>query len=189
MLAEKRGLLTILMLTGLFTITFSFQMVINDSSLFNAILVTVEFAFVRTFFYTYKGLVRDSFITNKYSQLFSIFMIIFRRQFQWHSTWSTQLAAVSETTWSTQFTVTSFWAMMVNSLETRTGKQVSHKNYKPKFKFTISGFLVGSLVFCNKHYIPFLPLFLLVTKTRSPKSGRRKSWSAIDWNEERRKRK
>ena len=70
--AEKRGLLTILIMTAFFTITFSFQMVIYDSSLFNAILVTVEFAFVRTFFYTYKGLVsiQYPYSHNVYIQYF-----------------------------------------------------------------------------------------------------------------------
>jgi len=54
---EDYGILTCLILMAIFNTTFSFQMVKNDSSLANAISLTFEFAFVRTFFYIIKSMV------------------------------------------------------------------------------------------------------------------------------------
>jgi len=46
-----------IVITAVLTSAFSFQMAENDTSFVKAVLVMVEFAFVRAFYYIYKAMV------------------------------------------------------------------------------------------------------------------------------------
>merc|ERR1712062_247465 len=48
--------LAMIIITAVLCAAFSFQMAINDIALWNAILVLIEFAFVRAFYYIYKAM-------------------------------------------------------------------------------------------------------------------------------------
>ena len=56
-LASEKGLLTVMILTAICTVIFSFQMTVDEPSMLNAISMTILFAFVRTLFYIVKSLV------------------------------------------------------------------------------------------------------------------------------------
>ena len=55
--ASEKGLLTVMILTAICTVIFSFQMTVDEPSMLNAISMTILFAFVRTLFYIVKSMV------------------------------------------------------------------------------------------------------------------------------------